>query len=149
MIRAVSAVADRRADPFSEGAFLCAGQITPALKLNGTKLDTRVHQIAFGNTRTLSSTLVNEFRFGCNYFFNTFGRELANVRDVTSELKIPGRNFRLMRTRTLQFRHEAFNVLNTPIWNDPSTTLTSPLYGTITSTRKPMRELQLGLKFVY
>jgi hypothetical protein len=64
--------------------------VTPALKLNGTKLDTRVHQIAFGNTRTVSSTLVNEFRFGYNYFFNTFGRELANVRDVTGELKIPG-----------------------------------------------------------
>jgi hypothetical protein len=59
------------------------------------------------------------------------------------------RNFRLMRTRTLQFRLEAFNLLNTPIWNDPNTTLTSPLYGTITTTRKPMRELQLGLKFVY
>ena len=40
-------------------------------------------------------------------------------------------------------------LLNNPIWNDPNTTLTSPLYGTITSTRKPMRELQLGLKFVY
>jgi len=65
-------------------------QTTPALKLNGTKLDTRVHQVAFGNTRIFSSTLVNEFRFGYNYFFNTFGRELANVRDVTGELKIPG-----------------------------------------------------------
>jgi hypothetical protein len=65
-------------------------QVTPALKLNGTKLDTRVHQVALGNTWTVSSTLVNEFRFGYNYFFNTYGRELANVRDVTSELKIPG-----------------------------------------------------------
>jgi hypothetical protein len=44
---------------------------------------------------------------------------------------------------------EAFNVLNNPIWNDPNTTLTSPQYGTINSTRKPMRELQLGLKFVF
>ena len=59
------------------------------------------------------------------------------------------RNFRLMRTRTVQFRLEAFNLLNQPIWNDPNTTLTSPLYGTITTTRKPMRELQLGLKFVF
>jgi hypothetical protein len=59
------------------------------------------------------------------------------------------RNFRLMRTRTLQFRFEAFNALNNPIWNDPNTTLTSPLYGSITTTRKPMRELQLGLKFVF
>jgi len=66
------------------------GQVTPALKLNGTKLDTRVHQVALGNTLTLSSTLVNEFRFGYNYFFNTFGRELANQRDVIKELNIPG-----------------------------------------------------------
>jgi hypothetical protein len=66
------------------------GEIAPALKLNGTKLDTRVHQVALGNTLTLSSTLVNEFRFGFNYFFNTFGRELAFERDVIKELNIPG-----------------------------------------------------------
>ena len=65
-------------------------QVTPALKLNGTKLDTRVHQVALGNTMTLSSTFVNEFRFGFNYFFNTFGRELADVRNVVKELAIPG-----------------------------------------------------------
>ena len=59
------------------------------------------------------------------------------------------RNFRMMRSKTLQFRLEGFNVLNNPIWNDPNTTLTSPLYGTITSTRKPMRELQVGVKFVF
>jgi hypothetical protein len=65
-------------------------EIMPALKLNGTKLNTTVHQVALGNTRTLSSTLLNEFRFGYNYFFNNFGRELANVRDVVKELNIPG-----------------------------------------------------------
>jgi hypothetical protein len=65
-------------------------EVMPALKLNGTKLDTRVHQVAIGNTWTLSSTLVNEFRFGYNYFFNTFGRELANTRDVVKELGISG-----------------------------------------------------------
>jgi hypothetical protein len=66
------------------------GQVRPNLKLNGTKLDTRVHQVAIGNTWTMSSSVVNEFRFGFNYFFNTFGRELANTRDVVKELAIPG-----------------------------------------------------------
>ena len=59
------------------------------------------------------------------------------------------RNFR-MGSKTLQFRLEAFNVLNNPIWNDPNTTISSRRsYGTINSTRKPMREVQLGLKFVF
>jgi hypothetical protein len=49
------------------------------------------------------------------------------------------RNFRIMRTRTLQLRLEGFNVLNQPIWNDPNTQVTNPLYGSITSTRKPMQ----------
>ena len=65
-------------------------EISPALKLNGTKLVNRIHQAMFGNTRTLSPTVVNEFRFGFNSFFNTFGRELAFERDVISELAIPG-----------------------------------------------------------
>jgi hypothetical protein len=65
-------------------------ELTPALMLNGTKLNTSVHQVAVGNTRTLSSTVVNEFRFGYNDFFNTFGRELAFERDVVKELNIPG-----------------------------------------------------------
>ncbi|MEO5742184.1 MAG: carboxypeptidase-like regulatory domain-containing protein, partial [Vicinamibacterales bacterium] len=65
-------------------------EISPNLKLNGTKLINRIHQVMAGNTRTLSPTVVNEFRFGFNSFFNTFGRESAFVRDITSELAIPG-----------------------------------------------------------
>ncbi|PYR59400.1 MAG: hypothetical protein DMF91_14940 [Acidobacteria bacterium] len=65
-------------------------EIAPALQLNGTKLTTRVHQVMVANTLILSSSVLNEFRFGYNYFFNTFGRELAFERDVVAELKIPG-----------------------------------------------------------
>src|SRR5438132_1404366 len=59
------------------------------------------------------------------------------------------RNFRITNSKGVQFRLEAFNVLNNPIWNDPNTTVTSPTYGQITSTRTPMREVQLGLKFMF
>ena len=65
-------------------------EVTPALKLNGSKLLNSVHQVMIGNTRTLSPTVLNEFRFGFNSFFNTYGRELAFERDVVSELGIPG-----------------------------------------------------------
>jgi hypothetical protein len=57
------------------------------------------------------------------------------------------RNFQLGGTKSLQFRLEAFNTFNQPVWNDPNTSVTSSAYGQITSTRKPMRELQLGVKF--
>jgi hypothetical protein len=65
-------------------------QIDPGLKLNGTKLLTTVRQVMTSNTRTFGATKVNEARFGYNYFFNSLGRELAGVRDVVSELNIPG-----------------------------------------------------------
>jgi hypothetical protein len=64
-------------------------EVTPALRLNGSKLLNTVHQLMIGDTYTLSPTVLNEFRFGFNSFFNTFGRELAFVRDVVSELAIP------------------------------------------------------------
>jgi hypothetical protein len=57
------------------------------------------------------------------------------------------RSFTFGGSKSLQFRLEAFNTFNQPVWNDPNTAVTSAQYGTIQSTRKPMRELQLGLKF--
>jgi hypothetical protein len=57
------------------------------------------------------------------------------------------RNFTLGGSKTLQLRLEAFNTFNQPVWNDPNTNVQSAQYGQITSTRKPMRELQLGVKF--
>src|SRR6187455_3454363 len=65
-------------------------EVQPALAQNGSKLLNSVHQMMIGNTYTLSPTVLNEARFGFNSFFNTFGRELAFVRDVVSELDIPG-----------------------------------------------------------
>jgi hypothetical protein len=59
------------------------------------------------------------------------------------------RNFRINSSKSIQFRLEAFNALNQPIWSDPGTTLSQPTYGQINSTRKPMREVQVGLKFVF
>ncbi len=64
--------------------------VTPNLVLNGANLLTTVHQMMISNTRVLSPSMVNEFRGGYNYFFNSQGTELAFTRDVLSELKING-----------------------------------------------------------
>lgn len=67
-------------------------QVSQGLKLNGFKVLTNVEQYMGGNTRVLTPTLVNEFRFGMDRFFNSAGRELAFVRNVVQELGIPGLN---------------------------------------------------------
>jgi len=65
-------------------------ELQPNFYLNGSKVLTTVHQAMLSNTRLFSTSMVNEFRFGFNSFYNLKGGELANVRDVMSELNIPG-----------------------------------------------------------
>ena len=58
------------------------GQFTGGIYLNGGTVDTRGQQALVDNTRVLSSTLVNEIRFGYNQFYNAAGTELNNVFDA-------------------------------------------------------------------
>ena len=64
-------------------------QVQPALAQNGTNLLVNVKQAMISNARILSANWVNEFRFGYNGFFNSYGRELAYKEDVVKELNIP------------------------------------------------------------
>jgi hypothetical protein len=60
------------------------------------------------------------------------------------------RNVRLGGGKSLQVRLEAFNLLNNPVWGDPNMSMANPaLFGTINTTRTPMRELQIGAKFSF
>lgn len=57
----------------------------------GTKLDTKVQQVMLSNTRVLKPTIVNEFRFGYNRFYNTNTQENAFGRNVVGEIGgLPG-----------------------------------------------------------
>ena len=60
------------------------------LFLNGTTLYTKAQQYMISNTRVLSPTMVNEFRFGINDFENVTGLELGGKQDVVGSLGIPG-----------------------------------------------------------
>jgi hypothetical protein len=60
------------------------------------------------------------------------------------------KNFRMpIEGHSLQFRAEAFNVLNHPSWGAPSGNTLAATFGVISTTAIPMRQLQLGLKYSF
>lgn len=65
-------------------------QLDEGLRLNGESVLTKTSQWTASNTRVLSSTVVNETRFGYTKFYNSLGRELAFNRNVVDELGIAG-----------------------------------------------------------
>ena len=56
----------------------------------GTDTETTVRQAVLSNTRILSSSIVNDFRFGWNQFVNDRVGLQAYTRNVQAELAIPG-----------------------------------------------------------
>lgn len=52
-------------------------------------------------------------------------------------------------SHALQFRFEAFNILNHPVWSPPSTNTQSAGFGTVTGTAVAMRQLQVALKYLF
>lgn len=75
---------------------------------------------------------------------NTLNRPGTKLADFSL-----AKNFRLYESHTLNFRLEAFNALNHPNWNAPSSDARSPAnFGVITSA-KTMRQLQFALKYIF
>jgi hypothetical protein len=60
--------------------------LNPGVAFNGVKTVSTAHQFVASNTRVLSATRVNEFRFGYNSMFNNVATELAGIRNVNEEL---------------------------------------------------------------
>jgi hypothetical protein len=81
----------------------------------------------------------------------TFGNAGRNILDgpgyQTVNLSLM-KNTALSERVNLQFRAEAFNLLNHPNFNLPDNFLGSPTFGRITSARDP-RHIQFGLKLLF
>ena len=86
-----------------------------------------------------------------NYQFGNVGRFLPNVRQ-------PGahnldfslfKNFHPVEKMNLQFRAEAFNLTNSPVWAAPGTNVAAPSTFGIVTSASGSRTVQLALKMIY
>ena len=59
------------------------------------------------------------------------------------------RQFPFKESRRVEFRAEAFNILNAQILGGPASTLTDPNFGRITGTQSTARILQLAMKVIF
>ena len=50
-----------------------------------------------------------------------------------------------MRTTSLEFRFEVFNLLNRTRWGNPDSTITSQNFGRVTTQSNSPRQMQLGI----
>lgn len=85
------------------------------------------------------------------YTFGNTGRNILRAPGSNNLDLSLQRDFRMPieHATTLQFRGEAFNSLNHPQFGVPGITVGNALYGVITSTAVPNRQIQLGLRLSF
>jgi hypothetical protein len=84
--------------------------------------------------------------------FGTFGTAGRNTVITPGSIQWDfsvHKEFRVVENQALQFRFEAFNFPNHPNWGNPDNAITNSSFGTITSTRTNMREMQVALKYTF
>lgn len=92
-----------------------------------------------------------QFKVARDYTFGNLSRTHSNLRnDFTRGLDFSMfKNTRFTERINLQFRAEAFNLTNTPIFSSPNNNVESGAFGTVTGQSNAPRSVQLGLKLLF
>jgi hypothetical protein len=127
--------------------------------------------MGFGNVtlfQPISSILLPSSQRNIYQWFNTSAFDTNTADALSSNIRVlssrfagirgPGismcdlsalKNTRIREGMNLQFRGEFINAFNHPQFSDPSTSVTSKAFGTVTNTSQLPRTVQLGLKLVF
>jgi len=83
------------------------------------------------------------------YMYGNAGRNLlVGPHLFTTDLSL-FKNFSIRERARFELRFEAFNVTNSPEFNNPSATFGTSSFGNITGTSIDNREIQLGGRLVW
>ena len=92
-----------------------------------------------------------QFKVARDYTFGNLSRTHSVLRkDWTRNVDFSMfKNLRFSERFNLQFRAEAFNLSNTPLFSAPNNNVESGAFGTITAQDNPPRQVQVGLKLLF
>jgi hypothetical protein len=120
----------------------------------GTSFGGRPNRLCNGNLPAGQRTIARWFDTSCfaEPVLNTYGNGGVHYLD-TDGLKATDigifKTFAFTEARRLQFRYEAFNLLNNSNLNRPATNVSAPAtFGRVTAAQ-PARVMQLGLKYYW
>jgi outer membrane receptor protein involved in Fe transport len=102
-----------------------------------------------GNKSPAEWINVAAFKYPAPNTFGNLGRNsLRSDWNKNLDLSL-FRQFPITERFRIEFRFEAFNVTNTPVWAIPVSNLDSPNFGAVTHTANVPRQLQFGLKLYF
>jgi Carboxypeptidase regulatory-like domain len=91
------------------------------------------------------------FSAAAPYTFGNLGRTLSAVRAASAH-NVDFSLFKSFKPRerlTAEFRAEAFNLTNTPIFSSPNVTLGSTTFGVVSGQENTPRQIQMGIKLLF
>jgi hypothetical protein len=92
---------------------------------------------------------VKAFAIPAPFTFGDMGRN-SLVSDWNKDLDLSFfRAFTISESKRFEFRAEAFNITNTPVFAIPDNGISDPTFGVVSSTANTARQLQLALKFYF
>jgi hypothetical protein len=110
-------------------------------------LDSRqVNTVAF-NTAAFDTKAADAFNYHIRTFPTTFGNlRMDGINQVDASML---KRFNVAERKYFEFRFEAFNALNHPVFASPNITASNSGFGTITAVANKPRSAQLGCRFVF